>query len=113
MTSNEIRDFQAQQFAAGKQNDPLGYTLAEIALQLALFNEHQERMEKRRLMEMTALAMKNKSAVRSKPSAVYQTVATKPATVKFKTKAGSVLSLKAIKTFVKGQKAKGPATHNS
>lgn len=42
--------------------------LWEIALQIALFNEHQARMEKR-YMEMTAPAVKNKSAVGRKHSA--------------------------------------------
>jgi hypothetical protein len=89
MTADDIRIFQKEQFGATKGNDPLGFCLAEIALQLALLNEHNARMEAR-YMALTAKAAGNQKGK----------VVRKPTTVKFKTKSGKPVSMKALKTEI-------------
>jgi hypothetical protein len=47
MTAKQIADFQKEQFSLTKKRDPLGFCLAEIALQLALLNEQYARVAHR------------------------------------------------------------------
>lgn len=68
----------------------------EIALQLALINEHDARMEARYIMELTKAGLRNqKSGARRKARIVRV-----PTTVEFKTRAGKSVSMKAVKTEI-------------
>lgn len=97
MTVQEIRDWinRIRNLPANREFDPRDRIQLEIALQLALLNEHNARWEAR-YMELT------KAGVRSKESGVARKsrIARKPTTVKFKTKSGSTVSMKAIKTEI-------------
>jgi hypothetical protein len=99
MTAGDIQIFQKEQFGATKGNDPLGFCLAEIALQLALINEHNTRVEQGASIERQCRALLRKSKSRGH-------VVSKPTTVNVKTRTGKTASFKALKTFTKWQEAR-------